>query len=134
MILLDTNICIAAMREHRRVVSKISSYQGQIYLPFVVAAELQFGLEKLEKLGQSAQNARRRVERFLEIVDGILFGSPQLVRCYATLRAELEVAGTPIGPNDLWIAAQTVAQDGLLITANTREFGRVPALRLENWM
>ncbi|MGH7129523.1 MAG: PIN domain-containing protein, partial [Planctomycetaceae bacterium] len=74
MILLDTNVCIAAIRDERRVTSRMAQYQGRLYLPFVVAAELQFGLEKLERLGQPAQTAKRRMERFLSIVDGVLFG------------------------------------------------------------
>lgn len=95
MILLDTNICIAAIRDERRVISRMAQYQGRLYLPFVVAAELQFGLEKLERLGQTA---KRRMERFLSIVDGVLFGSDGLLRAYARLRAELEIAGTPDKP------------------------------------
>lgn len=134
MILLDTNICIAAIRDERRVISRMAHYQGRLYLPFVVAAELQFGLEKLERLGQPAQTAKRRMERFLSIVDGVLFGSDGLLRAYARLRAELEIAGTPISPNDLWIAAQALAEGATLVTANIREFEHVSGLRLENWL
>lgn len=103
-------------------------------MPFVVAAELQFGLEKLERLGQSAQTAKRRMERFLSIVDGVLFGSDTLLRAYARLRAELEIAGAPISPNDLWIAVQALAEGATLVTANIREFEHVSGLRLENWL
>jgi len=134
VILLDTNICIAAIRDERRVTSRMAQYQGRLYLPFVVAAELQFGLEKLERLGQPAQTAKRRMERFMSIVDGVLFGSEGLLHSYARLRAELEIAGTPISPNDLWIAAQALAEGATLVTANVREFARVPGLRLENWL
>ena len=134
MILLDTNICIAAIRDERRVISRMAQYQGRLYLPFVVAAELQFGLEKLERLGQPAQTAKRRMERFLSIVDGVLFGSDSLLRAYARLRAELEIAGTPISPNDLWIAAQALVEGATLITVNIREFEHVSGLRLENWL
>ncbi|MGH8576952.1 MAG: PIN domain-containing protein [Gammaproteobacteria bacterium] len=134
MILLDTNVCIAAIRDERRVTSRMAQYQGRLYLPFVVAAELQFGLEKLERLGQPAQTAKRRMERFLSIVDGVLFGSDGLLRAYARLRAELEIAGTPIGPNGLWIAAQALAEGATLVTANIREFEHVSGLRLENWL
>ena len=51
----------------------------------------------------------------------------------ALLRATLERAGTPIGPNDLLIAAIAVANDLTLVTHNTGEFSRVPGLRLEDW-
>jgi tRNA(fMet)-specific endonuclease VapC len=53
---------------------------------------------------------------------------------YAGLRAHLRKKGTPIGPNDHWIAAQALAADLTLITGNEREFRRVPGLRIENWL
>ena len=53
---------------------------------------------------------------------------------YGRIRAELEAAGTPIGPNDLLIAAHALAVDAVLVTANTREFLRVPGLQVENWL
>ena len=53
---------------------------------------------------------------------------------YAAIRTHLEQAGTPIGSNDLLIAAHALALDLTLVTANTREFKRVPTLRLDNWL
>ena len=53
---------------------------------------------------------------------------------YAEIRHRLVRHGTPIGPNYLLIAAHTLASDLTLITANTREFERVPTLRVENWL
>jgi tRNA(fMet)-specific endonuclease VapC len=57
---------------------------------------------------------------------------------YAGIRAHLEAAGTPIGPNDLLIAAHTrsldLSLDLTLVTANVREFSRVPGLSVENWL
>jgi hypothetical protein len=53
---------------------------------------------------------------------------------YAAIRTYLEQAGTPIGPNDLLIAAHALALDLTLVTANIREFERVPALNLDNWL
>ena len=49
------------------------------------------------------------------------------------IRAELERAGTPIGPYDVLIAAQARRRGALLVTANTGEFTRVPGLRIEDW-
>jgi tRNA(fMet)-specific endonuclease VapC len=49
------------------------------------------------------------------------------------LRAELERAGTPIGPYDLLIAAQALRSGSTLVTANVREFRRVPGLAVEDW-
>jgi tRNA(fMet)-specific endonuclease VapC len=53
---------------------------------------------------------------------------------YALIRAELRRLGTPIGPNDFWIAAHALAENLILVTGNDREFARVPGLRVENWL
>jgi tRNA(fMet)-specific endonuclease VapC len=52
---------------------------------------------------------------------------------HGMIRADLERAGKPIGPNDLLIAATARAGDCTLVTTNTREFSRVPGLRIEDW-
>lgn len=52
---------------------------------------------------------------------------------YGKLRADLLNRGQVIGSNDLWIAAQAIRNDLVLVTANTEEFARVPNLKLENW-
>ena len=52
---------------------------------------------------------------------------------YGRLRARLERAGTPIGHNDLWIAAHAIALDVPLVSNNVREFERVGDVRLESW-
>ena len=49
------------------------------------------------------------------------------------IRAALERLGAPLGPYDLLIAAQARRRSATLITANEREFARVPGLRIENW-
>jgi len=55
-------------------------------------------------------------------------------RYYADLRVYLEKNGTPIGPNDMFIAAHALALDLVLVTANIREFSRIPKLKVENWL
>lgn len=53
---------------------------------------------------------------------------------YARVRLHLEQKGTPIGPNDLLLAAQALAENATIITVNTSEFKRVPGLACENWL
>lgn len=53
---------------------------------------------------------------------------------YGEIRTGLEDAGTPIGANDLWIAAHARHVGATVVTANTREFSRVPGLSVENWL
>jgi tRNA(fMet)-specific endonuclease VapC len=54
-------------------------------------------------------------------------------KVYGQIRADLETKGTPIGPNDLMIAAIALANDLTLVTHNTAEFSRVPALKFVDW-
>jgi tRNA(fMet)-specific endonuclease VapC len=53
---------------------------------------------------------------------------------YGILRTQLERKGTPIGGNDMLIAAQALALGSVLVTANEREFARVKGLQIENWL
>jgi tRNA(fMet)-specific endonuclease VapC len=134
VIVLDTNICTAAVRDDRRVASRLVQYGGRIYIPWMVAAELKFGIEKLRLMGKSVSGLRARIERLFAVSNGVLLCTEDVLDHYAILRAQLEVAGTPIGASDLSIAAQALAEDALLITDNVREFSRVPGLRIENWL
>ena len=52
---------------------------------------------------------------------------------YAPIRGAVQAAGTPIGSNDLFIAAIALARGLTSVTRNTREFSRVPGLKIENW-
>lgn len=58
---------------------------------------------------------------------------PDAARESARVRALLEAQGQPIGPYDVFLAGQALAQSLILVTDNTREFSRVPGLTLENW-
>lgn len=53
---------------------------------------------------------------------------------HATLRFYLEKEGTPIGPNDMLIAAHALFLDLILVTNNVREFSQIPELKIENWL
>jgi len=94
----------------------------------VVKAELLFGALKSARRSENLASVRR----FLEPFECYPFDD---LACdtYAELRVHLERAGTPIGPNDLLIAAIALARDCAVVTANIREFERVPGLRVELW-
>jgi tRNA(fMet)-specific endonuclease VapC len=66
-------------------------------------------------------------------MDTLPFDSPA-DEYYGSIRARLETAGTPIGGNDLLIAAQALALDLTLVTGNDKEFSRIEGLRVENWL
>jgi len=122
------------MRDDRRVAARLLQYGGRVQIPFMVAAELRFGLQRYIRSGRPADALRARMDRFFAMAGGIVPLDASALERYAFLRAELEAMGRPIGATDLWIAAQALADDALLVTDNTREFRRVPGLRLENWL
>lgn len=128
--LLDTNICIyIAKRRPPEVAGRFDRLQpGEVGLSIITYGELLFGAEK----SQHAQQVADRLERFVELVP-VLRLPDESPRYYARIRADLERAGTPIGANDLWIAAHALASELILVSNNLREFGRVSGLQTENW-
>jgi tRNA(fMet)-specific endonuclease VapC len=76
---------------------------------------------------------QRRIDEALVLIPVLALDTPADLR-YAELRCALERAGTPIGANDLLIAAHALALGCILVSANEREFRRVPDLTLENWL
>ena len=67
-------------------------------------------------------------------LDGALPAQASWPEHYGKVRAVLETQGTPIGNNDAWIAAHALSLDATVVTNNTREFNRVPQLRVEDWI
>jgi tRNA(fMet)-specific endonuclease VapC len=128
--LLDTNILSALIREPQGPVALTLSRRGHdtVCTSLIVAAEMRFGARKR---GSAALLAK--VTDLLATVP-ILPLEAGVDDVYATIRLALEQAGTPIGPNDLLIAAHALDQDLTLVTDNTDEFKRVPGLRIENWL
>lgn len=127
--LLDTSICIYALKQNRVVLKHLLSHsRSDVGVSAITEAELRTGAAK----SSAAAKTLRLVENFLRPLENIEFGSGDAV-AYAGVRAKLERAGTPIGPLDTLIAAQAVARNLILVSDNEREFGRVAGLRVENW-
>ena len=103
--------------------------EGELAISVVTLAEVRFGLE----LNPLHTRVSRRIEAMLRVVRALPLGL-DVVPHYARLRALLQRKGTPIGPNDLWLAAHALSADLTLVTGNEREFRRVPTLRVENWL
>lgn len=91
--------------------------------------DLWYGIAKGERAEENAERLHVLLDGGVEI---LTFETEDAERA-GVLRAQLERAGTPIGPYDLLIAAQAVRTGRTLITANVREFSRVPDLTWENW-
>ncbi len=128
--LLDTNVISDLIRHPQGTVAgRIADVgEGSICTSVVVAAELRYGAAKSDS-GRIAE----RVDLRLSALD-VLPLEPAADRQYGQIRHHLARRGTPIGPNDLLIAAHALATDLTLVTANTSEFERVPSLRTENWL
>ena len=128
--LLDTNTCIrylnGASEPVRRRVETISP--DEIVVCAIVKAELFYGAMKSQHPERNLAKQRKFLDRFVSLPF-----NDQTAETYGRIRSQLERAGTPIGPNDLLIAAIALAHDVTLITHNTREFARVTGLRYEDW-
>ncbi len=128
--LLDTNIVSDLVRHPQGHVAENIQRVGEprVATSIIVAAELRYGAAK-----QASPHLRAQLEAILQVLPVLALEAPTEV-FYGRLRFELERLGQPIGGNDLWIAAQALALGRTLVTANTREFSRVPGLVQENWL
>ena len=110
--LLDTNVCIRYLNGQSDKIRQQLSEKApeQIVLCSVVKAELFYGAQK-------SQHAARNLEKVLQFA-GRFVSLPfddNSAEAYGRIRAQLEQTGTPIGPNDLMIAAIAVANDVVLV-------------------
>ena len=128
--MLDTNVVSNVLRyPNGAAARKFRSFdKGALSISVIVAMELRFGAEKL-----GSQRLAEQIAIAASLYD-ILPLDAGAIGFYATLRAGLERAGTPIGALDTLIAAHALALDLTLVTDNIREFSRVPNLRVENWL
>lgn len=130
MYVLDTCICIDLMRgklPHTYEIMRTCNPK-QFVVPSMVAAELEYGVQK----SQRPEETRRITERFLAPFEIVPFDA-HCVRAYGQIRNQLRLDGCPIGPNDLVIAATAITQQATLITRNVKEFKRIKGLSLEDW-
>lgn len=102
--------------------------QYQLKLCSIVKAEMLYGAAR----SAHPERTRALMERFFDGYDSLPFDDAAAA-AYRRIRQALAAAGTPIGPNDLLIAAIAVSRRLVLVSHNTREFSRVPDLRLEDW-
>ncbi|MEH6775637.1 MAG: type II toxin-antitoxin system VapC family toxin [Cereibacter changlensis] len=128
--MLDTNIISDLLRNPDGNAAKRIADVGPdaICVSIITAAELRYGCAK-----KGSAKLLAHVEAILESVQVLAFDAPADAE-YGGIRAELEAAGKPIGPNDLLIAAHAYAAGAILVTDNSGEFSRVRGLRVENWI
>jgi tRNA(fMet)-specific endonuclease VapC len=125
--LLDTNAVIALLKRHKTVLTRLRQLApSDVVLSAIVAHELYFGAYK-------SLNTAGNVALVEDLAFEVLPFDRDDAAKSGQVRAALAAAGTPIGPYDLLIAGQALARGLILVTRNTREFGRVAGLRIENW-
>jgi tRNA(fMet)-specific endonuclease VapC len=127
--MLDTNIVSHLIRvPDGPVRQRLLALPAAACVSLVTACELRFGARKVDSRRLDAE-----ITDILSVIETVPMGL-EIIPHYAALRSELESQGRPIGSADLFIAAHALALDLTLITANIREFSRVPNLRVENWL
>lgn len=128
--LLDTNILSSLLRQPSGpVASQIRRHGiGAVCTSIIVASEMRFGALK-----HGSMRLISEIEGLFARLQVMPFEAPA-DRFYAELRADLARSGTPIGANDMFIAAHTMTLGYTLVTANEREFSQVKNLRIENWL
>ena len=127
--MLDTNICIFSIKNtYPKLNEKIVSFSKKdISLSTIVVSELYYGVKK----SKSKKNLER-LTLFLSCFNIIDFNITA-AEIYGSIRSNLEVKGKTIGPYDLQIASQALADKAILVTNNTKEFSRIPKLKTEDW-
>ncbi len=128
--LLDTNTCIVYLAGRSSTLERrlLAQSDADIGVCAPVKAELYYGSAR----SRDPRTARARQDFFLGRFTSLPFDDTA-ADVYGHIRADLAGRGTPIGPNDLLIAAIALTHGLVLVTHNTREFARVTGLGLEDW-
>ena len=129
--LLDTNICIALIRQKPAVlIQRLTSLQpGDAGISAITLAELFHGVEKSARPEQNMS----ALEQFLLPLDLADFDLDAAL-AYGKIRADLERTGQLIGSMDMLIAAHAVSLGAIMVTNNVQEFQRVKGLFVEDWL
>jgi tRNA(fMet)-specific endonuclease VapC len=128
--LLDTNTCIRyingrAPQIHHKM---LSVPDKDIVVCAITKAEMAYGVAKSQHAEQSLRKQLAFFIRFLSLPF-----DDESAKKFGVLRATLESAGTPIGPYDMQIASIALVHGLIVVTHNTREFGRIAELTVEDW-
>ena len=128
--LLDTNIIIYVIKRRPiEVLGMFNQQAGRMAMSAITLAELYHGAEKSAQMSTNL----KVIEDFASRLE-VLPYKAMAAQHYGSIRCSLEKLGTPIGVNDLHIAAQARSQGLVVVTNNVSEFARVPGLLVENWV
>ena len=131
-VLIDASILIEAERGRLALEPHVARHEDEeAFVSVITASELLHGVHRATR-----PDVRAKRSAFVEgILERFALFPVDLgcARAHAQIWAELRQAGTMIGPHDLWLAATCIAHGLTMVTANVREFDRVPGLSLEVW-
>jgi tRNA(fMet)-specific endonuclease VapC len=129
---LDTNTVSFLLRGEGRVAERLIEIDpAKVAIPTVVLHELRYGLLRMSPAAAAARR-REHLEQFIGCITILPLDERSAAEA-AAIRVELERLGTPIGPFDVLIAGTARAHGATLVTHNTREFGRIEGLVVEDW-
>lgn len=129
MYLLDTNTVGYLLKDAGNTAQRLRAVSpNQVAVSAVTLFELRVGVIK----AGASEDRLRRVQQFLELIRLVDFGEREAVAA-AAVRADLEKAGSLIGPLDNLLAGTALANSATLVTHNLKEFSRVKGLRTEDW-
>jgi tRNA(fMet)-specific endonuclease VapC len=131
-VLIDSSVLIEAERGRLDLVSHVRQRPGEdAFISAVSVSEILFGVHRATD--PALRNRRSAVAEALLSRFEILGIDAAVARMHAQLKADLAALGTPVGPHDLWLAATCLLHGLTMVTANLREFRRVPGLAVESW-
>jgi tRNA(fMet)-specific endonuclease VapC len=128
--LLDTDHCIALAKKNPALVEVLRKHPpSKVRASSISLAELHFGAAKSAHPEVAEANLRRILKTLL-----VVPFDEAAAEAYGSIRACLEKRGAPIGPLDTLLAAHALSLGWTLVTHNSREFKRVPSLKVEDWL
>ncbi|MCC5627312.1 type II toxin-antitoxin system VapC family toxin [Nostoc sphaeroides CHAB 2801] len=129
MYLLDTNICIALLKENPQAVKKFNRYFSQCYLSTIIVAELYKGVYYSQQMSKNLEN----LQQFTELLPIEPFDLEAATE-FGKIQSELKNIGKPTGELDALIAAVARSRNDILVTNNIKDFSNIDNLQLENWL
>jgi tRNA(fMet)-specific endonuclease VapC len=127
--LLDTNICIALLKENPVAKNIFEVKAIDCYISTIVLAELYKGVYCSQRVEKNLSN----LGDFLTLVAVVDFNSAEAAE-FGKIQGELRRMGKPTGESDAMIAAVARSRQDVLVTNNTRHFENIANLQLENWL
>lgn len=129
LVLIEPNAYMCQQLKDKIIARKQFIEVGMVGMSAITYGELLYRAQK----SNNAQKARDTIHQLCDFIPALPI-SLKVPEFYASIRADLEQKGKMIGNNDLWIAAHCLDLDIILVTNNDKEFSRVTALNIENWV